>query len=313
MNTSPKDVSLFETFKDPDEASEKGLSVYLIETDTGKGIDQRMEEIRRWIPLNFDADKDPLWPKHGKVLDTALFESRHMGDEEFVLVWRDVAFTYYKRFGRGTYVSRALTDDEATQFIMELRGTLVEMASSQPAFDPQSKYKMAPPVDPATLTPEQAAKVEADKAEALAVIAIHDLDPVGFYTFKERRELMAVKLGYVPSYKEVASASDANDLMDILAEEKIPYERPGYWLSKEEMLAEMNEHYQAGVNVVIGEPTPEDKFEVTPHPDGTNAVLLHIEVPNVGPWRMLLGMVEADAWRIAYRRTFNREPVKAQQ
>jgi hypothetical protein len=313
MNNSQKDVSLFETFKDPDEASEKGLSVYLIETDTGKGIDQRMEEIRRWIPLNFDADKDPLWPKFDKVLDTELFESRHMGDEEFVLVWRDVAFTYYKRFGRGTYVSRTLTDDEATQFIMELRGTLIEMAASQPAFDPQAKYKMTPPVDPATLTPEQATKVETDKAEALAVIAIHDLDPVGFYTFKERRELMAVKNGYVPSYKEVASASDANDLMDILHEEQIPYERPGYWLSKEEMLAEMNEHYQAGVNVVIGEVTPENKFEVTPHPDGTNAVLLHIEVPNVGPWRLLLGMVEAESWRIAYRRTFNKEPIKVQQ
>jgi hypothetical protein len=311
MNNNPKDVSLFVTFKDPDEASESGLSSALDETDTGKVITTRMHEICKWIPTAFDADKDPLWPKFDKVLDTELFETRYMGDEEFVLVWRDVAFTYYKRFGRSTYVSRELTDDEATQFIMELRGTLENLAASKPKYDPQAQYKPTPSVDPATLTPEQLAKVEADKAEALEVIAIHDLDPVGFYTFKERRELMAIKNGYTPSYKEVASASDANDLIDILHEEQIPYERPGYWLSKEEMLAEMNEHYQAGVNVVIGQPTPEDKFEVTPHPDGTNAVLLHIEVPNVGPWRMLHGMVEADAWRIAYRRTFNKEPIKA--
>lgn len=311
MNNATKDVSLFVKFKDPDEASEAGLSVYLIETDTGKGIDQRMEEIRKWIPTAFDADKDPLWPKFDKVLDTDLFESRHMGDEEFVLVWRDVAFTYYKRFGRGTYVSRALTDDEATQFIMELRGTLENLAKEQTVHEAAVKVTKETAKNPPTA--EQLAKVEADKAAALEVIAIHDLDPIGFYTFRERRELMATKLGYIASHKEVASASDANDLIDILHEEKIPYERPGYWLTKEEILAELHDHYQKGVNVGIGPVTPEDKFEVGPYGLGGVALMLHVEVPNLGPWRMLHGMIEADAWRIAYRRTFNKEPIKVQQ
>lgn len=313
MNTQLKDVSLFETFKDPDEASEAGLSFPLDQTDTGKALKTRMGEICKWIPTAFDADKDPLWPKFDKVLDTDLFESRYMGDEEFVLVWRNVAFTYYKRFGRSTYVSRELTDDEATQFIMELRGTLENLAASGPAFDPQAKYKPTPPVDEATLPPDQLVKSRQDRVEALAVIAIHDLDPIGFYTFRERRELMAAKNGYVPSYKEVASASDANDLIDILHEEKIPYERPGYWLSKEEILAELNAHYGCGVNVAINDVTPEDVFKITELEAGPRAILLHVEIPNLGPWRMLHGMIEADAWRIAYRRTFNKEPIKVQQ
>lgn len=311
MNIHEKDASLFETFKDPDDAAEKGLSVYLIETDTGKAIDARMSEICKWIPTAFSADKDPLWPKFDKVLDTNLFESRHMGDEEFVLVWRDIAFTYYKRFGRGTYVSRALTDDEVTQFFIELRGTLDKLSKEIDAHDAAIKVTKETAKNPPTA--EQLAQAAKDKAEADAVIAIHDADPIGFYTFQERRELLAVKLNYSPSYQVMKRARDANWVLDILHEEKIPYERPDYWLSKEEMLKEMNEHYQAGVNIVIGGVTPEDKFEMGKFPGESNAIVLHVEVPNLDPWRFLHGMCEADAWRIAYRRTFNREPIKVKQ
>jgi hypothetical protein len=125
--------------------------------------------------------------------------------------------------------------------------------------------------------------------------------------------MMATKLGYTPSYKEVASASDANDLMDILHEEQIPYERPGYWLTKEEILAELNQHYQKGVNIAINPVTPEDVFTVEQFGAEEGSLLINLEVPNMGPWRFLHGMVEADAWRIAYRRTFNKEPIKVQQ
>jgi hypothetical protein len=311
MNIAPKDLSLFETFKDPDAASEAGLSQYLIETDTGKVIDERMSEICKWIPTAFEADKDPLWPKFDKVLVTDLFESRHMGDEEFVLVWRDVAFTYYKRFGRGTYVSRALTDDEATQFIMELRGTLENLSKEQTAHETAVAVVKETAKNPPTS--EQVTNTAKDLFEANEVIRIHDLDPIGFYTFKERRALLATKNGYTPSFTQVANASDANNLLDILNEEGIPYERPDYWLSKEEILAELNAHYEAGVNVAIGGPHPDGAMIVTKHPDGSNAVILHVEVPNLGPWRMLHGMIEADAWRIAYRRTFHKEPIKVQQ
>ena len=68
MNLQLKDVSLFEKFKDPDEAADTGLSHILDSTDTGKVIKRRMDEICKWIPTAFDADKDPLWPKFSKVL-----------------------------------------------------------------------------------------------------------------------------------------------------------------------------------------------------------------------------------------------------
>lgn len=221
MNTSPKVVSLFEKFKDPDEASEAGLSVYLSETDTGKWIDEKMSEIRSWIPHNFDADKDPLWPKFDKVLDTDLLESRHMGDDEFVLVWRDVAFTYYKRFGRGTYVSRALDTLEAAQFVAEFKGTVEWLSKQQEA---TVKVAEATKVlsTPAP-TAEQMAKAAEDKVLADKRVAEHDVDPEGNYTLHERRLLLAKAKGYTATLRPILTPEYAESIITLLEEEGIPH------------------------------------------------------------------------------------------
>jgi hypothetical protein len=315
MNNNPKDVSLFDQYDDPDQAAEEGRSIYLSKMDTGKWIDEQMEGVRKFCAANFDHDESPLWPKLGSHFITEFCETRRIdktGDsgDEFGLIWRDVIFTYYKRFGRSTYVSRELSSEEATQFIKEVKEALescLEAVIETKATEVAAKIAATPPP-----TPEQLDAVEASRAAAAAVIAEHDADPIGFYTFRERRELMAVKLNYQPSYKAVESADDANNLLDILHEEQIPYERPGYWLSKEEILAELNRHYGCGVNVAINKVTPENTFKVTEWEENPRAVLLHVEVPGLGPWRMLHGMVEADAWRIAYRRTFDKDPIRTQ-
>ncbi|MNQ03240.1 hypothetical protein D3C85_159380 [compost metagenome] len=224
MNNNPKDVSLFVTFKDPDEASESGLSSALDETDTGKVITTRMHEICKWIPTAFDADKDPLWPKFDKVLDTELFETRYMGDEEFVLVWRDVAFTYYKRFGRSTYVSRELTDDEATQFIMELRGTLENLAKAQDDHEAAIKVTKETAKNPPTA--KQLAKAAEDKALADKRVADHDVDPEGHYTLHERRMLLATAKGYTATLRPILTLDYAESIISLLEEEGIPHAKP---------------------------------------------------------------------------------------
>lgn len=224
MNLHEKDASLFEKFKDPDEAAEKGLSVYLIETDTGKVIDARMSEICKWIPTAFDADKDPLWPKNDKVLDTNLFESRHMGDDEFVLVWRDIAFTYYKRFGRGTYVSRALTDDEVTQFFIELRGTLENLAKEIDGHEAAVKVTKETAKNPPTA--EQLAKAAEDKAQADQRVAVHDADLENYYSLEERRKQLAVVKNYTATLRPILTLEYAESIIALLEEEGIPHARP---------------------------------------------------------------------------------------
>lgn len=224
MNLQLKDVSLFEKFKDPDEAAEAGLSVYLTDTDTGKVIDQRMSEICKWIPTVFDADKDPLWPKFDKVLVTDLLESRHMGDEEFVLVWRDIAFTYYKRFGRGTYVSRALTDDEVTQFFIELRGTLENLAKSIDTHEAAIKVTKDTAKNPPTA--KQLAKAAEDKVLADKRVADHDADPEGHYTLHERRMMLATAKGYTATLRPILTLDYAESIITLLEEEGIPHAKP---------------------------------------------------------------------------------------
>lgn len=219
MNLAPKDVSLFTVFADPDAAADAGKSIYLPDTDTGKAIDARMTEMQKWISENFNHDEDPLWPKHGNTFVCDLFEARHLGDDEFVLVWRDIAFTYYKRFGRSCFVSRALTDDETTQFFMELHGALDALSKERSKEDPLAKYKApayVPPTDPRLIK---------EAAEAAAAIAVLDARP-GHYTLDERRLMLGKKNNYTPNLQPIANLQRLNDSLEILKDEGIPELRP---------------------------------------------------------------------------------------
>jgi hypothetical protein len=224
MNNATKDVSLFVKFKDPDEAAEAGHSVYLIETDTGKWIDEQMDGLRKWIAQNFDHDKDPLWPKHGNQFVCDLFEARHMGDDEFVMVWRDVVFTYYKRFGRGTYVSRALDSEEAAQFINEFKVTVEALAKETDAAEVVRVAAVEAAKPPPTA--EELAKAAEDKAQADQRVAEHDADLENNYSLEERRRLLAQAKNYTATLRPILTLDYAESIIALLEEEGIPHTRP---------------------------------------------------------------------------------------
>lgn len=218
MNEALKDVSLFTNYAEVDVLVESGELVYLDDTDTGKAIDEKMKEICSWIPHNFAHDEDPLWPKHGNTFVSDLFEARHLGEDEFMLVWRDMAFTYYKRFGRSTCVTRALTDEEATQFINELRGTLQALAAKNP-YDPLARYR--PAEEPLPKDPAERTKAVAARRAAEAKIAELDARE-GYYSVDERRVMMAKKKNYTPVLKPIPTLERLNDILEVLNDEEIP-------------------------------------------------------------------------------------------
>lgn len=218
MNTAEKDVTLFDKLVDDDTVKIEDM-IYLTNTDTGKAIDTRMRDMRQWIAQNFNHDEDPLWPKHGNQFTGPLFEARHIDSDDFILVWRDVAFSYYKRFGRSTYISRALTDDETTQFFIELTGTLDALTKERPKEDPQAKYKAEPyvePTDPKAVEKKQAADAAIAKLDARE----------GHYTLDERRTLLAERNKYTPNLTPILTVQKLNDLLEVLKDEGIPEKRP---------------------------------------------------------------------------------------
>lgn len=219
MNTAEKDVTLFDKLVDDDQVVKIEDMIYLTNTDTGKAIDTRMRDMRQWIAQNFNHDEDPLWPKHGNHFKCQLFEARHIDSDDFILVWRDVAFSYYKRFGRSTYISRALTDDETTQFFIELTGTLTNLMTERPKEDPLKAYKAEPyvePTDPKAVEKKQAADAAIAKLDARE----------GYYTLNERRTLLAERNKYTPNLTPILTVKSLNDLLEVLKDEGIPEKRP---------------------------------------------------------------------------------------
>lgn len=218
MNEALKDVSLFDRFKEVDVLVESGTLLSLEDTDTGKSVEEKMKEICKWIPTAFSHDEDPLWPKFGNQFVDPLFEARHIGEDEFILVWRDVAFTYYKRFGRSTYISRELSDLEATQFIQELRGTLQQLADKKP-YDPLALYRAVE--EPLPEDPTQRKIAIAKRQEADAEIARLDARE-GYYTLTERRLMYAKQRGFIPNLNAIPSLDRLNTLLDIMEDAGIP-------------------------------------------------------------------------------------------
>jgi len=229
MNEALKDVSLFDKLVENNEIALEYQHVKtedmleLIKTDTGRSINEKMEGVRKWVAENFSAEESPLWPKHGNNFNCELFEARCFDLDDFVLVWRDVAFAYYKRFGRCTFVSRALTDDEASQFITEITAAVETLAASKPPHDPLAQYRPAEeplPKDPTERKRAVAMRQEADKA-------IAELDArEGYYSFDERRVLLAQKNNYTPTLKPVPSLQRLHDILEVLRDDDIPEKRP---------------------------------------------------------------------------------------
>lgn len=336
INTKPKDSELFTKFSDPDHSAETGELLYLIDTATGKYIDQKMGEIREWIPKHFDHHEDPLWPMYGNKFVTDLCEARvadpkEPGNNDFILVWRDVAFTYYKRFGRGTYVSRAMELEEVEQFLTELREALTSKVVVEDAA-PDGKF---PPfkVDESGEQPmDKTAELSLELAKTL--VAVHDKNRLTHYTLRERRIMMAASRGYSPKLTVLASPSEVNNLIELLNEEGIAIKRPvplaeyvevklfdellaiyapGMFMTQEQIEEALALKLGTKVMITIEAENPAYVFQVIKADDGSST-RIHISLTNdrMTPARMISGECHLDAWRQAYRMVFNKEPMHTQ-
>lgn len=215
MNVQPKNRELLEKPISEEIGDYSEGMLYLIDTDIGKAFDERMSSMRKFCAENFGHEDDPLWPKFGDNFKSDLFEAVHRGDDEFLLVWRDVLFAYYKRFGRSTYISRELTDDEVTQFFMELQGVLTSLVANSPPVDKMGKYRPDPIPTPNT----PGGKL---LHEAAALVKAYDEDPANALTLNQRRTLLGEKRGYAPALGPVISPTVFHELIAMLDEEGIP-------------------------------------------------------------------------------------------
>lgn len=127
-NNSPKDVSLFERFADPDAMHAVGEMVYM----HSKGLSNHQQDAcnRILAIITFlqqlaigavDSDKDPFWPRFGNQLVDELVETRQLeNDEEYAVVWRNYIIAYYKHPNRCPYINELPVAWEITQFQQEL-------------------------------------------------------------------------------------------------------------------------------------------------------------------------------------------------
>lgn len=304
MNEALKDVSLFESLTADDDVKIEDMKA-LDDTDTGKIIGEKMKEICRWIPHAFAADEDPLWPKHGNTFVGELFEARHIDSDDFILVWRNIAFSYYKRFGRSTYVSRALTDAEATQFLTELRGTLEALSAKKP-YDPLSSYRAVPPERAVPLTDQEKKDAAFEIEQVNKQIALLNLNPQYYYSLDERRSLLAEKNNYVANLYPVITLEQLRGLVMILSDENIPVLRAGEFLDVDVIKYELAKFHGMVTNVCInvdGEPKScklDDRIEW----------MVAVPLPLIYAERLQSGALDREAWNAAYRFVFKKEPIK---